>query len=62
MDLFHQLHEEQGKTILLITHSMPLALETERIITLADGRIIQDRQQTREEQLSARESARKSDR
>ncbi len=59
MDLFHQLHEEQGKTILLITHSMPLALETERIITLADGRIVQDRQQTEDEQKAAREASRK---
>ena len=61
MDLFHQLHEEQGKTILLITHSMPLALETERMITLADGRIIQDRRQTEEEQLAARQAPGKSD-
>ena len=34
MDLFHKLHEEQGKTIVLITHSQELAQETERIVTL----------------------------
>ena len=32
MDLFHKLHEEQGKTIVLITHSQELAQETERIV------------------------------
>ncbi len=39
MDIFHKLHEEQGKTIVLITHSNELANETERIITLRDGEI-----------------------
>ena len=43
MDLFHQFHEEQGKTIVLITHSNELAEETERIITLRDGRITGER-------------------
>ena len=40
MDIFHKLHEEQGKTIVLITHSPELSMETERIITLKDGDII----------------------
>lgn len=40
MDIFHRLHEEQGKTIILITHSPELSHETERIITLKDGNII----------------------
>lgn len=42
MDLFHELHEENGKTIVLITHSGELAKETERIVTLSDGRFIAD--------------------
>lgn len=42
MDLFHKLHEEQGKTIILITHSPELASETERIITLKDGKVIRE--------------------
>lgn len=42
MDIFHKLHKEQGKTIVLITHNPELAAETERIITLADGNIISD--------------------
>lgn len=40
MDLFHKLHKEQGKTIVLITHSPELAAETDRIITISDGRIV----------------------
>lgn len=43
MDLFHALHHEQGKTIVLITHSQELAEETERIITLKDGVITGER-------------------
>ncbi len=37
MDIFHQLNEEQKKTIVLITHSPELASETERIVTIRDG-------------------------
>ena len=43
MDIFHKLHEEQGKTIVLITHSKELAEETQRIVTLKDGRIVEER-------------------
>lgn len=43
MDLFHKLHREQGKTIVLITHSNELAAETQRIVTISDGRIISER-------------------
>lgn len=43
MDIFHKLHREQGKTIILITHSPELAEETERIITLKDGEIVGER-------------------
>lgn len=42
MDLFHKLHKEQGKTIVLITHNNELAAETDRIITISDGNIIGD--------------------
>lgn len=43
MDLFHRLNKEQGKTIVLITHSMELAEETDRIITICDGSITGER-------------------
>ena len=40
MDIFHRLHREQGKTIVLITHNPELAEETQRIVTLKDGNIV----------------------
>lgn len=43
MDLFHKLHKEEGKTIVLITHSPELAEETERIVTIKDGNVIGER-------------------
>lgn len=43
MDIFHDLHENQHKTIVLITHNDELAEEAERIITIEDGRIIGER-------------------
>lgn len=43
MDLFHKLHKEENKTIILITHSPELAQETERVITIKDGLIIGER-------------------
>lgn len=44
MDVFHRLHKEYGKTILLITHSEELAQETDRIITIKDGYIVNDQE------------------
>ena len=43
MDIFHRLHEEQGKTIILITHSPELASECTRILTLKDGLFIDEK-------------------
>ena len=40
MDLFHKLHEERGVTVVLITHNNKLALESQRIIRISDGRVI----------------------
>ena len=37
MDLFHQLNQEQGKTIVFITHNGELAAETGRMLTMRDG-------------------------
>lgn len=42
MDIFHRLHRQQGKTIVLITHSQALAAECERILTLRDGRFVSE--------------------
>ena len=46
MDIFHKLNKEQGKTIVLITHSPQLAEECERILTLHDGLITGERKGT----------------
>lgn len=43
MDLLHRVHSEEGKTIVLITHNTELASETQRIVTIKDGSIIDDR-------------------
>lgn len=43
MDVFHKLHEEQGKTIVLITHSKELAEECQRVVTLSDGCVVSER-------------------
>ena len=40
MDLFHKLHREQGKTIVLITHNRELAEETQRVVTIRDGQVV----------------------
>lgn len=45
MDLFHELNEKQNKTIVLITHSMELADETDRIVSIRDGRIVDTKKQ-----------------
>lgn len=42
MDIFHRLHKEQHKTIILITHNKELADECDRVITLKDGMIINE--------------------
>lgn len=43
MDIFKQLNREEGKTIVLITHSDELAEQTDRIITIRDGEITGER-------------------
>ena len=43
MDIFHELNIKQKKTIILITHSKELPEECPRVITIRDGRIIDDR-------------------
>ena len=39
MEIFAQLNE-QGKTIIVVTHEQEIALKTKRIITVRDGRIV----------------------
>lgn len=41
IDIFHELHEKQKKTIVMITHSPEIARECETIVTIKDGTIIE---------------------
>ncbi|MCK4275857.1 MAG: ATP-binding cassette domain-containing protein, partial [Phycisphaerae bacterium] len=40
MDLLFELKERTGATLLLITHDSDLATRCDRIVSLADGRIV----------------------
>jgi len=46
LDLLRQLHNE-GRTIVLVTHDPAIAAEANRIITIADGKILSDETRTR---------------
>jgi len=40
LDLFDELHREQGMTILLVTHEHDVAARAERIVHFQDGRLV----------------------
>ncbi len=42
MRLFHQLHEEQGITLVIVTHAPELAAQAQRVIAMRDGRVIHE--------------------
>ena len=42
LELLHELHEETGLTILLVTHDSAVARAAERTIHIRDGRVVQD--------------------
>ena len=42
MELFQNLHKDQGQTVILVTHDSYVARHTDRIIKLSDGHIISD--------------------
>lgn len=45
IDLLLRLHRDQGNTLILVTHDPSLAVHAERIVSLRDGRIVQDEKQ-----------------
>ncbi len=42
MDILHNLHKNNGNTIVFITHNPELAQQCQRVVTLKDGNIISD--------------------
>jgi putative ABC transport system ATP-binding protein len=42
LDTFQRLHQEQGRTIVLITHEPYVAEHAERVIHIRDGNIVED--------------------
>jgi len=40
--LFQQLHRELGQTVIYVTHDATIARHTQRILRIADGRIVSD--------------------
>ena len=42
LDLFQQLNEERGMTILLVTHEPDVAARARRVVTMRDGTVISD--------------------
>ena len=42
MQLFQSLHQDNGQTVILVTHDPYVARHTDRIIKISDGRIVSD--------------------
>jgi len=53
LDLFDQLHQERGVTLIVVTHSDEVAERAERVIRLRDGRVAEDRSGTIHDQRHA---------
>ena len=43
MGIFKDLNRSHGKTVIIVTHSLALAEQTDRIITLKDGEVVGER-------------------
>ncbi|MBI3611306.1 MAG: ABC transporter ATP-binding protein [Nitrospirae bacterium] len=48
IDLLLRLHRDRGSTLILVTHDPSLAVHAERIVSLRDGRIVQDEERAPE--------------
>ncbi len=59
MQLFQALNNEQGITVIFVTHDPWIARHTRRVVTLSDGKIVRD--EVIDEPLVAGESKRPSD-
>jgi len=56
MKMLQSLNEEDGKTIVIVTHDPEVAAATKRIVTFRDGRIIEDRPNDRVVQTGSQQA------
>jgi putative ABC transport system ATP-binding protein len=42
LELFHQMHTQQGLTIVMVTHDPDIAAQCERVVHIRDGKILSD--------------------
>lgn len=42
LKLFHRLHEEQGITLVIVTHSPEVAQQAQRVIAMRDGEVVDE--------------------
>ncbi len=54
MEIFLKINSDEKKTVILITHNEELAQQTERIITIRDGEIVDDKKTAKDDILEAR--------
>ena len=46
MDMLHQLHSEEGITVLIVTHDPEVAASTNRVVSMRDGAMVGDQTPT----------------
>ena len=42
MSLLHKLNQSQGTTFIVVTHDLSVARQTNRVVIMADGRIVRE--------------------
>ncbi len=40
MDVLEKLHRDHGQTVVMVTHDRTLAREADRVLVLADGKLV----------------------
>ncbi|HEX2621378.1 MAG TPA: ATP-binding cassette domain-containing protein, partial [Phototrophicaceae bacterium] len=48
LETLHKIRNESGNTIVIVTHDPELAAQTDRVLTLVDGKIIEEKLKTGE--------------
>ena len=42
MDILRRLNQEEGITVVIVTHEQDIAAQTQRVVSMLDGRIVND--------------------